>query len=77
MENIEKALNLLHEIRLSNNEDLMDRVGLNRNIDLVEQAARKELGALKAAGIEVTIEQVEKVKVVKTKPKRGRKAKAS
>lgn len=44
---IKKALDLLHEIRLSNNEDLTDRVFLNRQIDLIEQAARKELRALK------------------------------
>jgi hypothetical protein len=39
------------------------------------EAAIKEFDALEAAGIEVKIEQVETVTVVKPKSKRGRKAK--
>jgi hypothetical protein len=62
MENIEKVLK-----GLLDNEIVPATIIENAN---------KEFEALKAAGIQVKIEQVERVFVVKPKSKRGRKAKS-
>ncbi len=63
MENLEQLLNLVSQ--LQDNSDTFHR------IRTVYPNARKEFDALKAAGVEVKIEQVEHVTVVKSKSKRG------
>ena len=65
MEYIEKALNLLAQINHTNSSELVDAA------EAILPKASKEFEALKAAGIEVKIEQVETVTVVKPKSKRG------
>lgn len=69
MRNIEQVLNVLQTFSLEsvfpNKSDEMNFV------TVVVPGAQKEFDALKAAGINVEIEQVERVKVTKTKSHRG------
>jgi hypothetical protein len=67
MENIEKVLNLISQLTGNATQD----VHLLAGIEKLYPAARKEFEALKAAGVEVTIEQVERITVTKPKSKRG------
>jgi hypothetical protein len=68
MENLEKLLNLF-----SQGFSLKTYPGTfgPTDMDKLYSAARKEFEALKAAGVEVKIEQVEKITVVKPKVRRG------
>jgi hypothetical protein len=75
MENIEQVLKVLNNFSLEsvfpNKSDEMHFV------EVVLPRAQKEFEALKAAGINVEIEQVEEVVVTTPKIKRGRRAKKS
>lgn len=66
MENIEKVLNLVSQY--VNNPGTFDG---HTHLGSVYPAARKEFEALKAAGVGVKIEQVERVIVVKPTSRRG------
>jgi hypothetical protein len=71
MENIEKALNLLSRLPDVDLADEQTAATVAREARAICPAAIKEFDALKAAGVEVKIEQVERVTVIKPKSKRG------
>lgn len=66
MKNLGKALDLLQQVR-----DMGVSSVSYGDVDPVLAGARRELEALTQAGIDVLIEQVETVTVVKPKSKRG------
>jgi hypothetical protein len=73
MKNTESVVNVLGELMKQYGET--SPVGSPSAIREIIAGARRELEALTQAGIDVVIEQVETVTVVKPKSKRGRKAK--